>query len=52
MFKTLAIGLLPLVALAANWIPGACPDLDSDVDSFNPKNMAGLWFEYVWTEGF
>lgn len=52
MFKTLAFGLLPLLGFAAEWKVGQCPEFTSDVNEFNPKNMAGLWFEYVWTEGF
>ena len=50
MFKTFS--LLPIVAMAANWQAGECPQLHSDMDDFNPRHMTGLWFEYVWTEGF
>jgi hypothetical protein len=48
MFKTLT--LLPAAVLA--WQQGSCPEQKSDVTDFNPSHMTGLWFEYVWTEGF
>lgn len=50
MFK--ALSLLPIAAFAANWQAGSCPDYKSDVEKFSPESMTGLWFEYVWTEGF
>lgn len=47
-----ALSLLPLAVFATNWQQGACPKFKSDVDDLALQDMTGLWFEYVWTEGF
>lgn len=51
-----AFALLPLLGFAADWKTGSCPEVTSDCTAegktFDPKEMTGLWFEYVWTSGF
>lgn len=33
--------------------PGKCPDYAGNKHGvFEPKEMAGLWFEYVWQSGY
>lgn len=37
---------------AADWKEGACPELGQNKSDFNLMSMAGMWFEYVWDQGF
>ena len=53
--KLVAVGALALSApVAAELKPGSCPSRGQNKpkESFNPYSMAGLWYEYVWDQGF
>ena len=51
--RTAVLSVVPLVmGLVSAWTEGECPKLAHNTDHFIMKEMTGLWFEYVWTEGF
>ena len=37
---------------AADWKDGSCPDIEQNKSEFDLRSMAGMWFEYVWDQGF
>ena len=47
-----SVALLATQVEAADWKEGACPDLGQNKSDFNLMSMAGMWFEYVWDQGF
>ena len=46
--------ILSVASAATEWQAGACPEMDQNksMETFNKMSMAGMWFEYVWDEGF
>ena len=55
MFSKVSSAAILLTTLAsADMQPGKCPERGQNkpMESFNPCNMAGLWYEYVWDSNF
>ena len=55
MFSKFASAAILFTSFAsASMKPGKCPDRPQNkpLESFNPYSMAGLWYEYVWDQGF
>ena len=48
------LAALAFSEVSAELKPGKCPTRDQNktIESFDSFSMAGLWFEYVWDEGF